>query len=529
MSVAADETTVRPPADSAGINALVPLAALADHPENPRTDLGDLTELTASIRAQGLFEPLIALTAEAYTREGGQEGYPAEGVTHVIVMGHRRAAAARLAELDTVPVIVRDDLAGAPAIAAMIAENRHREGLDPLAEARAMAALIQRHGWRQRRVAKDIGCSQAHVSKRMALLQLPGQARDALAAGTVSVETALELHKLTGAGEVAGAAITEAIRDLERGQHPAYAISHAKDQVRRAAAAEQTRTDLQARGIEIVTEQRRAQLGWPPVYGDTSAHTAGGCLAATISWSGTAEYVCTNPASHPEEISPHAHREARAHEDEREGRKAAKARDAVCTAIVAGPLPHARILLQQITAALLSGGGGHAESMRMAARWLAEAGVAPRGLDHYQLRDKMTADGDHAGLQRYAYAYALAGDEARVRSRWASWDLHHIGHFERLVRAGYEPTAWEQARLAEAEACVQATGTLACQACGCTGAKGCPVRYDRDNELPVRECTWDCARHKTARSPEAGRDDSALWPAGSPRAMLDDRRSNDRL
>ena len=54
------------------------------------------------------------LTAAAYTREGGQEGYPAEGVTHVIVMGHRRAAAARLAERDTVPVIVRDDLAGAP-------------------------------------------------------------------------------------------------------------------------------------------------------------------------------------------------------------------------------------------------------------------------------------------------------------------------------------------------------------------------------------------------------------------------------
>jgi ParB/RepB/Spo0J family partition protein len=506
MSVIADEAEARRPADSAGISAVVPLTRLAEHPENPRTGHGDLAELAASIRSQGLFEPLVVLTAVAYAREGGQEGYPGQGATHVIVMGHRRAAAARLAGLDAVPVIERDDLAGAPAIAAMIAENRHREGLDPLAEARAMAALVQRHGWRQRRVAEEIGCSQAHVSKRMSLLQLPQPARDALAGGTVSVETALELHKLTGAGAVADEVISEAVRDLERGQHAAYAISAAREKVRRAAAAGQTLADLEARGIDVVTEQRRARLGWPVVHGDTSAHASAGCLAATIGWSGSAEYLCTNPAAHPAEISPHARREARAHEDEREGRKAAKAREVACTAIIAGPLPPARVLLQRITAALLGSGGGHAESMRMAARWLAEAGLVPRGLDHYQLRDRMTADGDHGGLQRYAYAYALAGDEARVRSRWASWDGQHIEHFERLAAAGYEPTPWERARLAEAEACVQAAGTLACQACGCTGGGRCPVRYDRDNEMPVRECAWDCTRHKATRGrqPEAG-------------------------
>ena len=63
--------------------------------------------------------------------------------------------------------------------------------------------------------------------------------------------------------------------------------------------------------------------------------------------------------------------------------------------------------------------------------------------------------------------------------------------------AGYEPTPWEQSRLAEAEACIQAAGTLACQACGCTGGDRCPVRYDRDNDRPLRECAWDCTRHKT--------------------------------
>ena len=493
------EATVHPPADSAGISTVAPLAKLAAHPENPRTDLGDLTELAASIAAQGLFEPLVVVTVAAYAREGGQRGYPGPAFTHVIVMGHRRAAAAAVAGRDAVPVIVRDDLAGAPAIAAMIAENRHRADLDPLAEARAMSALIERHGWRQRRVAAEIGCSQAHVSKRMSLLQLPDRARDALAVGKVSVETALELQKLTGAGvDVAQEAITEAVRELEQGQHPNYALSRARDQVKRAVAAEETRKDLAARGIEIITEQRRAKMSWPMVHGDTTAHTEGGCLAAQISWSGSPEYVCMNPASHPEEIPPRSRREARAGEDEREGKKAAKLRDIACAAIVGGPMPSARVLLQQITVAVLGLGGGHAESMRMAARWLAECGAAPKGADHYRLRDQMIAAGDRGGLQRYAYAYALAGDEARVRSRWNSWGAEHIAHFERLASAsGYEPTPWEQARLAEAQACLEAAAALTCEACGCTGGDRCPVRYDRDNDRPVRECAWDCSRHKT--------------------------------
>ena len=56
--------------------------------------LGGIVELAPSIRAQGLLEPLIVLTAAPYARVGGQEGYPDPGFTHVIVMGHRRAVLA---------------------------------------------------------------------------------------------------------------------------------------------------------------------------------------------------------------------------------------------------------------------------------------------------------------------------------------------------------------------------------------------------------------------------------------------------
>jgi hypothetical protein len=55
-----------PKRDSAGISAVVPLA---EHPENPRTGAGDITELAASTAVQGLFEPLIVVTAAAYARK----------------------------------------------------------------------------------------------------------------------------------------------------------------------------------------------------------------------------------------------------------------------------------------------------------------------------------------------------------------------------------------------------------------------------------------------------------------------------
>ena len=98
-----------------------------------------------------------------------------------------------------------------------------------------------------------------------------------------------------------------------------------------------------------------------------------------ISWSGDAYSACTTPASHPQEIPAHSRREARAAEDEREGKKAAKLRDIACAAIVGGPMPPARILLHQISLAVLGFGGGHADSMRMAARWLADLRRGPQG------------------------------------------------------------------------------------------------------------------------------------------------------
>jgi ParB/RepB/Spo0J family partition protein len=520
-------------ADSAGITgvpAVAPLGQLAAHPRNPRRDLGDLTEITASIAAHGVFEPLVVLTAEAFTAAAEADGdpeRPVPGFTHVIVMGHRRAAAARAAGVEQVPVLVRDDLAGAAAIAAMIAENTHRQGLDPLAEAEAMAELARR-GWRQRRIAAETGCSQAHVSKRMALLQLPGDARDALAAGTLSVADALELHKLAGAGdrEVTDRVIDHAAGEITAGRlAPASAVSLARQEVRRALAEKQARAELAAAGIDVVTSAQRDRQGWPRVWdGDQGPHQEAGCLAAMIGWAGAPEYVCVNPAGHPDtEQGAYSARRAREAADERESRKAAKARDAACTAIAAGQLPAPGELARLLAATMLDG-SGHSETLRLACRWLRDAGIAPPGADHYRWRDELAAAGDHAGLQRYAYAYALAADEVAARYRRDTWGPRQAAHLERLTaRAGYQPGEWEQARAGEARQAAAARGTVACPDCGCTataGPSGCDVRYDRDAGRPVQACAWNCPRHRAAREaataagqPGPGQDPDAVFDA----------------
>ncbi|MFT3851357.1 MAG: ParB/RepB/Spo0J family partition protein [Ilumatobacteraceae bacterium] len=91
------------------------LAHLAPHPDNPRTNLGDLSELVRSINAHGILEPLVVLPADG------------NGM-HLIVAGHRRHAAGLKAGVVTVPVVVRP-MTPAETVEAMLSENVNRSDL----------------------------------------------------------------------------------------------------------------------------------------------------------------------------------------------------------------------------------------------------------------------------------------------------------------------------------------------------------------------------------------------------------------
>lgn len=155
----------------AGIDEIKPA------PDNLRQDIGDLTELVASIHAVGIIEPLVV----------DQNGE--------ILAGHRRHAAARAAGLAQVPVVVRAVSTAAEAAEIMLIENLQRAGLNPIEEGTGYARLAE-IGLTQREIAERVGCNQSHVSKRIKLAGLPAEARDLVVAGDLHIDMALDLAHL---------------------------------------------------------------------------------------------------------------------------------------------------------------------------------------------------------------------------------------------------------------------------------------------------------------------------------------------
>lgn len=162
---------------------LVAVDELHPDPNNVRDDLGDLTELARSIRDVGILQPIVA------RQHNGQL---------VIVMGHRRHAAAITAGLAQVPVITRTDMDPDDVLAAMIVENGQRLDLDPIEEARALTRLKRADRSTDALLADRISKSQTYVSGRLALLSLTPQQQAAVRAGTLPLARAVKLGRDQG-------------------------------------------------------------------------------------------------------------------------------------------------------------------------------------------------------------------------------------------------------------------------------------------------------------------------------------------
>jgi len=138
----------------------------------PRQDMHQesLEELAASIRAQGLIQPIVVRPLADLDSSGAQQ--------YEIVAGERRWRAAQLAGLDAVPAMVRQ-IPDSAAIAVALIENIHREDLSPLEEAEALRRLIDEFELTHEAAAQAIGRSRTAVSNLLRLLDL-GDAAKAL-------------------------------------------------------------------------------------------------------------------------------------------------------------------------------------------------------------------------------------------------------------------------------------------------------------------------------------------------------------
>ncbi len=162
------------PTEGVAPPARLPVSRISPNPDNPRTTLGDLTELAGSLQEHGQKQAITVMNRDAYLKANPDREKDLEpDTTHVVVDGSSRLAAAREAGLTHLSVMV-DDEQGADSEAILesaLVANIHRQDLDPLDEARALQRLLALHGT-QVKLAKRLRKSQGWVSQRLALLNL---------------------------------------------------------------------------------------------------------------------------------------------------------------------------------------------------------------------------------------------------------------------------------------------------------------------------------------------------------------------
>ena len=202
----------------------VAVELIAPNPSQPRRrfDEDALEALADSLRERGVLQPVLVR--------------PRPGGRYELVAGERRWRAAQRARLETIPALVQDrDDAGS--LEAALVENMAREDLNPVEEARAVAALVEELGLTREEVGRRVGRSRVAISNLLRLLDLPDDVMELLEEGRLSEGHGRALLLAEDHGhrrDLARAAVREgwSVRVLEdRARHANRAVRH--DQPRR--------------------------------------------------------------------------------------------------------------------------------------------------------------------------------------------------------------------------------------------------------------------------------------------------------
>lgn len=152
---------------------LVPLELIKTNPYQPRRDFAqeELGELAQSIREKGLITPVTL------TEVNGE---------FVLIAGERRLRACKMLGMESVPAYFRDIEGDEELMELALIENVQRENLNPIEEAMAYRALIERYGLSQENVAERIGKKRSTVTNSLRLLKLPPEIRESLVSEEIS-------------------------------------------------------------------------------------------------------------------------------------------------------------------------------------------------------------------------------------------------------------------------------------------------------------------------------------------------------
>lgn len=158
------------------VGRLIPTELLDPNPEQPRVEIGDLSELIESVKDKGVLEPLLVK--------------PAAGGRWMIIAGERRWRAARACGLKEVPCIELDVDDRAIAEIALI-ENLQRKDLTAWEEADGLAALCEKFGYTHEDVARKIGKSRSTITESLSISNIPKAIREQCRRADISSKSLL--------------------------------------------------------------------------------------------------------------------------------------------------------------------------------------------------------------------------------------------------------------------------------------------------------------------------------------------------
>lgn len=161
----------------AAVGRMIAIDKIDPNPEQPRSEFGDLTELTASIADKGVLEPLLVKPSRATGR-------------WMIIAGERRYRAARAAGLTELPCVEMEVDEGTVAEIALI-ENMQRKDLTVWEEADGLLALCERFGYTHEEVARKVGKSRSTVTEALSIAGIPDDVRDICRQADVSAKSVL--------------------------------------------------------------------------------------------------------------------------------------------------------------------------------------------------------------------------------------------------------------------------------------------------------------------------------------------------
>jgi ParB family chromosome partitioning protein len=193
------------------IGSMLPLAMVEPNAEQPRTSLGNIEELAASIREKGVLEPILvrALAPNRYQ----------------IISGERRYRAATLAGLDEIPAIELD-VDDKETLEIALIENIQRKDLTAFAEAEGLYILQQKFGYTHERISQVIGKSRTTVTETLLINDIPDRIRVLCREAGIANKSLLV--------QIARAADEEAMEEVVR---RVAAGESSRDDVRRQTAA----------------------------------------------------------------------------------------------------------------------------------------------------------------------------------------------------------------------------------------------------------------------------------------------------